>query len=85
MVPIVEPEVLMDGEHSAKECYQKTSEALYVSIASDRALQWKPIITKSGKFGSLSSSLKSLLYLDDSPNQELLKKGIPLDEKNSFI
>ena len=23
MVPIVEPEVLMDGEHSAKECYQK--------------------------------------------------------------
>ena len=24
MVPIVEPEVLMDGEHSAKECYEKT-------------------------------------------------------------
>ena len=28
MVPIVEPEVLMDGEHSAKECYQKTSEVI---------------------------------------------------------
>ena len=28
MVPIVEPEVLMDGEHSAKECYEKTSEVL---------------------------------------------------------
>ena len=26
MVPIVEPEVLMDGDHSAKDCYQKTSE-----------------------------------------------------------
>ena len=26
MVPIVEPEVLMDGEHSVKECYEKTSE-----------------------------------------------------------
>ena len=28
MVPIVEPEVLMDGEHSAKECYQKTSDVI---------------------------------------------------------
>ena len=28
MVPIVEPEVLMDGDHSAKDCYQKTSDVL---------------------------------------------------------
>ena len=28
MVPIVEPEVLMDGEHSAQECYEKTSEVI---------------------------------------------------------
>ena len=28
MVPIVEPEVLMDGEHSAKECFNKTSEVI---------------------------------------------------------
>ena len=28
MVPIVEPEVLMDGGHSAKECYQKTSDVI---------------------------------------------------------
>jgi fructose-bisphosphate aldolase class I len=28
MVPIVEPEVLMDGEHSAKECFVKTSEVI---------------------------------------------------------
>ena len=28
MVPIVEPEVLMDGEHSANDCYQKTSEVI---------------------------------------------------------
>ena len=28
MVPIVEPEVLMDGEHSADECYNKTSEVI---------------------------------------------------------
>jgi len=28
MVPIVEPELLMDGDHSAKECYQKTSEVI---------------------------------------------------------
>jgi fructose-bisphosphate aldolase class I len=28
MVPIVEPEVLMDGEHSAKDCLLKTSEVI---------------------------------------------------------
>ncbi len=28
MVPIVEPELLMDGDHSARECYEKTSEVL---------------------------------------------------------
>ena len=28
MVPIVEPEVLMDGKHSSKECYEKTSEVI---------------------------------------------------------
>ena len=28
MVPIVEPEVLMDGEHSAEQCYEKTSEVI---------------------------------------------------------
>ena len=28
MVPIVEPEVLMNGEHSAKDCYEKTSEVI---------------------------------------------------------
>ena len=28
MVPIVEPEVLMDGNHSSEECYSKTSEVI---------------------------------------------------------
>ncbi len=28
MVPIVEPEVLMDGDHSAKDCFNKTSEVI---------------------------------------------------------
>ena len=28
MVPIVEPEVLMEGDHSSKECYEKTSEVI---------------------------------------------------------
>ena len=28
MVPIIEPEVLMDGNHSAKTCYNKTSEVI---------------------------------------------------------
>ena len=28
MVPIVEPEVLMDGDHSAKDCFNKTSQVI---------------------------------------------------------
>ena len=28
MVPIVEPEVLMDGDHSAEDCFDKTSEVI---------------------------------------------------------
>ncbi|WP_435151385.1 class I fructose-bisphosphate aldolase [Candidatus Pelagibacter bacterium nBUS_44] len=28
MVPVVEPEVLMDGEHSAEDCFTKTSEVI---------------------------------------------------------
>ena len=28
MVPIVEPEVLMDGSHTAEDCYEKTSEVI---------------------------------------------------------
>ena len=28
MVPIVEPEILMDGEHSAEDCYKKTSNVI---------------------------------------------------------
>tara|TARA_B100001109_G_scaffold254175_1_gene253303 strand:- start:1305 stop:2315 length:1011 start_codon:yes stop_codon:yes gene_type:complete len=28
MVPIIEPEVLMDGNHSAEECFNKTSEVI---------------------------------------------------------
>ena len=28
MVPIVEPEVLMDGEHTAEDCYEKTSNVI---------------------------------------------------------
>jgi len=28
MVPIIEPEVLMDGDHSSEDCFQKTSEVI---------------------------------------------------------
>ena len=28
MVPIVEPEVLMDGNHTADDCLEKTSEVI---------------------------------------------------------
>ena len=32
MVPIVEPEVLMDGNHSAEDCFKKTSEVIKKSF-----------------------------------------------------
>ena len=32
MVPIVEPEVLMDGEHTAEDCYKKTSNVIELSL-----------------------------------------------------
>ena len=37
MVPIVEPEILMDGEHSAQDCLNATSRSLksYFSISFD--------------------------------------------------
>ncbi len=30
MVPIIEPEVLMDGDHSSKECFDKTQEVIKI-------------------------------------------------------
>ena len=58
MVPIVEPEVLMDGNHSAKECYDKTSVVIKKSL-----LGSLNISTPSSKPTPLNESTEVLFAL----------------------
>ena len=37
MVPIIEPEILMDGEHNIKKCYDVTAKVLNEFVNSDLA------------------------------------------------
>ena len=82
MVPIVEPEVLMDGEHSAKICYQKTSEVikkcfdeLILHKVDLSGIILKPNMILAGnlsenKISNEEVSLKTLECLKDSvPNE----------------
>ena len=55
MVPIVEPEILMDGDHSAEVCYKKTSEVikrcyeeLYINNVDLKGTILKPNMILSG-------------------------------------
>jgi len=69
MVPIVEPEVLMDGEHSAKDCYQKTSEVIkkcFEELISHK-VDLKGIILKPNMILSGNNSK------DKIPNEEVAK------------
>ena len=80
MVPIVEPEVLMDGEHSADDCLSKTSEViqkcfeeLIVHKIDLTGIILKPNMVLAGnksknKISSEEVSLKTL---------ECLKKSVP--------
>ena len=60
MVPIVEPEVLMDGEHSAEDCFTKTSEVL----AKHSSAECSPSINTSGStIGTMPYSWTRAEYL----------------------
>jgi fructose-bisphosphate aldolase class I len=61
IVPIVEPEVLMDGDHSIERCYQVTSDtlhavfdALYAQRVDLRGMLLKPNMVLAGKGHSSS-------------------------------
>jgi fructose-bisphosphate aldolase class I len=61
IVPIVEPEVLMDGDHSLERCYQVTSDtlhavfdALYAQRVDLRGMLLKPNMVLPGKGNSSS-------------------------------
>ena len=82
MVPIVEPEVLMDGEHTVKECYNKTStvikkcfEELILHKANLKGIILKPNMILAGNKSK-----------NKTPNEEIarltlkcLKDSVPSD------
>jgi len=80
MVPIVEPEVLMDGEHSSEECFTKTSEVikkcfdeLILHKVDLKGIILKPnmILSGSKSKDKISSEQVAKLTL------ECLKKSVP--------
>ena len=40
MVPIVEPEVLMDGDHDINKCYEVTAKVLYECYKELKCIMW---------------------------------------------
>ena len=72
MVPIVEPEVLMDGEHSAEECYKKTSEVIQKCFEELilHKIDLKGIILKPNMILAGSNSKNKI------PNEEVAKLTI---------
>ena len=72
MVPIVEPEVLMEGNHSADECYKKTSEVIKTCFEELELhkIDLKGIILKPNMILPGSSSVKKI------SNEEIAKLTI---------
>ena len=67
MVPIVEPEVLLDGDHSLERCEEAITEtlhavfnALYDEHAALEGMVLKPSMTLSGKDASVQASVREV-------------------------
>ena len=78
MVPIVEPEVLMDGSHDIDKCYQVTTDVLnecFNELANHR-VNLKGIVLKPNMIIPGSESSKK------SNNQEIAKKTLDCLKKN---
>jgi len=80
MVPIVEPEVLMDGEHSADECLTKTSEVIQKCFEEliIHKIDLTGIILKPNMILSGNKS-KNKIFNEEvsSKTLECLKKSVP--------
>jgi len=78
MVPIVEPEVLMDGDHDAKTCYQVTKMALEETFyqLSNSNVKLDGIILKPNMILSGSSSNKKI------KSEEVVKKTLECLKEN---
>ena len=82
MVPIVEPEVLMDGSHSIEDCYSATSRALETLFNSltDHEVNIKGIILKPNMVTSGSAaSGQANISLVAEKTVECLQNSLPDD------
>ena len=82
MVPIVEPEVLMDGEHSANDCYNKTSEVikrcfdeLYIHKVNLKGIILKPNMILAGNKSKEKISSEEVAKL----TLQCLKNSVPTE------
>ena len=82
MVPIVEPEVLMDGEHSAQSCYEATANCLKTLFkmldANDVNLKGtilKPNMVVSGTDAPIQANVSEVAEL----TLKVLKENVPSD------
>jgi len=82
MVPIVEPEVLMDGEHSAQSCFEATANCLKTLFsmldANDVSLKGtilKPNMVVSGTDAPIQASVSEVAEL----TLKVLKENVPSD------
>ena len=80
MVPIVEPEVLMDGDHSAKECLEKTSEVIQKCFEEliNHKIDLTGIILKPNMIMAGNKSNNKISNEEvSSKTLECLKKSVP--------
>jgi len=80
MVPIVEPEVLMDGEHSAEDCLTKTSEVIQKCFEEliNHKIDLTGIILKPNMILSGNNSKNKISSEEVSfKTLECLKKSVP--------
>lgn len=82
MVPMVEPEVLMDGEHSAQTCFEATENCLRTLFAclEGKAVNLKGTILKpnmilSGSNAPLQANIQEVAEL----TVKVLKENVPAD------
>ena len=80
MVPIVEPEVLMDGNHTANDCFEKTSEVIKICFeeliihkVDLTGIILKPNMILAGSKSSNKTSCEEIAKL----TVECLKKSVP--------
>ena len=84
MVPIIEPEVLMDGNHSAEDCLKKTSEVikkcyeeLELNKVDLKGTILKPNMILPGNKSNVEISNKEIAELTLSCLQDSVPKNVP--------